>query len=217
MVKIMIADDQELVRLGLKNLLTRQPDWEVVAEAATVTEAVSLAAEHQPDVAVMDVQLGAGNGLDACRQITKTYPSVKVIILTALAGDDWLFNAISAGAVGYVLKRASNDDLVRAIQAVIHSGAMLDPGVTGPVLAKIRQFTHSEAFIGLTDKELKILLFIARGLTNREIAEKLHLGGGTVRNYVSAIFSKLGLSNRAEATAYAISHQLEDYIDLPEA
>lgn len=212
MIKIMIADDQELVRLGLKNLLMRQPEWTVVAEAATVTEAIRLAAEHQPHLVVMDVRLGAGNGIDACRQIVKNQPDIKVIMLSSSPQDDVLFNAISAGAAGYVLKRASNNDLVRAVEAVIHGGAALDPAVTGPVLAKIRRVASSEAFAGLTDKELKILLFIARGLPNRSIAENLHLGEGTVRNYVSSIFSKLGLSNRAEATAYALRHNLEDYL-----
>jgi DNA-binding NarL/FixJ family response regulator len=129
-------------------------------------------------------------------------------MLTSFAEDELLFNAISAGAVGYVLKQVGNDDLVRAIETVARGDAMLDPGVTGQVLAKLRDSTRSQAFTDLSERELKVLALIAQGKTNREIATHLYLGEGTVRNYVSNILDKLGLSNRAEATAYAVRHNL---------
>ena len=213
MIRIMIVDDHEVVRYGLKNLLDRQSEWEVVTEAGSVAEAVTNADQYQPDVVVMDIRLNDGSGIDACREIVKMHPKIKVIMLTSFAEDDLLFNAISAGAVGYVLKQVGNDDLIRAIETVARGEALLDPSITGQVLAKLRQATRIEAFSDLTDQELKVLAYIARGKTNKEIAGRLHLGEGTVRNYVSSIFGKLGLSNRAEATAYAVRHNLDDYVD----
>ena len=213
MVRIMIVDDHEVVRLGLKNLLDRQPGWEVIAEAGSVVDAIRKADEYKPDVVVMDIRLSDGSGIEACRDIVKIHPHIKVIMLTSF---ELLFNAISAGAVGYVLKQVGNDDLVRAIETVARGEALLDPTVTGQVLAKLREATRVEAFADLTDQELKVLSLIARGRTNKEIASFLHLGEGTVRNYVSSIFGKLNLSNRAEATAYAVRHNLDDYIEALE-
>jgi len=212
LVRIMIVDDHEVVRFGLKNLLMRQPGWEVVAEAGSVADAIQQAEECHPDVVVMDIRLSDGSGIQACREIVQSRPETKVIMLTSFAEDDLLFDAISAGAVGYVLKQVGNDDLVRAIETVARGDALLDPSVTNQVLARLRKTTRSEAFTELTDQELKVLSLIARGKTNKEIASALHLGEGTVRNYVSSIFGKLGLSNRAEATAYAVRHNLDDYI-----
>ncbi len=212
MVRIMVVDDHEVVRFGLKSLLTRQPGWEVVAEAGTVSGAIEKAAEYNPDIVVMDIRLSDGSGIDACREITQQNPQTKVIVLTSFAEDDLLFNAISAGASGYVLKQVGNDDLVRAIETILRGDALLDPSVTGQVLAKIRETTRSESFHNLTDQELRVLALIAEGKTNKEIAHTLHLGEGTVRNYVSSIFSKLQLSNRAEATAYAVRHNLDNFL-----
>lgn len=211
-MRIMVVDDHEVVRLGLNNLLARQPGWEVVGEAGTVADAIRLAGELEPDVIVMDIRLSDGSGIDACREIVKNHPTIKVIMLTSFAEDDLLFNAISAGATGYVLKQVGNDDLLRAIETVAQGGALLDPSVTGQVLAKLRDSTRSEAFANLTDQELKVLALITQGKTNKEIAASLYLGEGTVRNYVSNILDKLGLSNRAEATAYAVRHNLDDYL-----
>ncbi len=213
MIRIMIVDDHEVVRFGLKNLLARQPDWEVVTEAGSMAEAIQQANEHDPDVIVMDIRLNDGSGIDACREIVKQHPQVKVIMLTSFAEDELLFNAISAGAVGYVLKQVGNDDLIRAIETIARGEALLDPSITGQVLAKLRKASRVEAFADLTEQELKVLSLIARGHTNKEIATDLHLGEGTVRNYVSSIFGKLGLSNRAEATAYAVRHNLDDFVD----
>lgn len=211
-LRIMIVDDHEVVRLGLSNLLTRQPGWEVVAEAGTVAEAIRLADEYALDVIVMDIRLSDGSGIDACREIVKKHPEVKVIMLTSFAEDDLLFSAISAGAVGYVLKQVGNDDLLRAIETIARGDALLDPTITGQVLAKLRDSTRSEAFVNLTDQELRVLALITQGKTNKEIAADLYLGEGTVRNYVSNILDKLSLSNRAEATAYAVRHNLDEYL-----
>ncbi len=213
-LRLMIVDDHEVVRFGLSSLLTRRPGWEVVAEAGTVVEAIRLADEHAPDVIVMDIRLSDGSGIDACREIVKAHPNIKVIMLTSFAEDDLLFNAISAGAVGYVLKQVGNDDLVRAIETVARGDALLDPTVTGQVLAKLRDTTRSEAFTNLTDQELRVLALITQGKTNKEIAADLYLGEGTVRNYVSNILDKLSLSNRAEATAYAVRHNLDEYLKM---
>lgn len=211
LVRIMIVDDHEVVRFGLKNLLERRSDWKVVTEAGSVPQAIRRADEYRPDIIVMDIRLSDGSGIDACREIAKHHPQIKIIILTSFAEDELLFNAISAGAVGYVLKQVGNDDLIRAIETVARGEALLDPSVTGQVLAKLRETTRVEAFANLTEQELKVLALIAQGKTNKEIAASLHLGEGTVRNYVSSIFGKLGLSNRAEATAYAVRHNLDDY------
>ncbi|MCL4302305.1 MAG: response regulator transcription factor [Anaerolineae bacterium] len=212
----MIVDDHEVVRLGLNNLLARQPGWQVVAEAGTVADALQRADEHEPDVVLMDIRLGHESGVDACREIVKAHPDTKVIMLTSFAQDDLLFNAISAGAVGYVLKQVGNDDLIRAIRTVAQGNASLDPGVTGQVLAKLRESTRSEAFANLSERELKVLALITQGKTNKEIATSLYLGEGTIRNYVSNIFDKMGLGNRAEATAYAVRHNLDDYLKASE-
>jgi two-component system response regulator DevR len=186
-VRIMVVDDHEVVRLGLNNLLSRQPGWEVIAEAGTVKDAVRLADEHLPDVVVMDIRLSDGSGIDACQGIVKAHPNTKVIMLTTFAEDDLLFNAISAGAVGYVLKQVGNDDLVRAIETIARGEALLDPSITGRVLAKLRDTTYSQAFAGLSTQELKVLSLITQGKTNKDIALTLHLGEGTVRYYVSNI------------------------------
>ena len=211
-LSIMVVDDHEVVRFGLSNLLTRQPGWQVVAEAGTMADAIRLADEHEPDVIVMDIRLSDGSGIDACREIVEAHPDIKVIMLTSFAEDDLLFSAISAGAVGYVLKQVGNDDLIRAIETVARGDALLDPTITGQVLAKLRDSTRSEAFSNLTDQELRVLALITQGKTNKEIAADLYLGEGTVRNYVSNILDKLSLSNRAEATAYAVRHNLDEYL-----
>jgi two-component system response regulator DevR len=201
----MIVDDHEVVRLGLRGLLERQPGWQVVAEAATADEAVSRALECRPDVVVMDIRLAGSSGIDACRRIISQVPDTRVIMLTSYAEEELLFDAIAAGAAGYVLKQIGSDELVRAIETVGRGEALLDPSLTRRVLAKVREAARKEAFAAfadLTEQELRVLALISEGRTNREIAEALYLGEGTVRNYVSNILGKLGVSNRAEAAAY---------------
>jgi two-component system response regulator DevR len=216
-VRIMIVDDHEVVRLGLRGLLERQPGWQVVAEASTADEAVDRALELRPDVVVMDIRLAGSSGIEACRRIISEIPETKVIMLTSYAEDELLFDAIAAGAAGYVLKQIGSDELVRAIETVGRGEALLDPSLTRRVLARVREAARKEAFAAFTDlteQELRVLALISEGKTNREIAESLYLGEGTVRNYVSNILGKLGVSNRAEAAAYAVEHNLKDHMKL---
>lgn len=214
-MRIIIVDDHEVVRLGLKTLLDRHPDFTVIDEAATAREAVEKALRHSPDVVVMDVRLQGSSGIEACREIVAQAPDIKVIILTSYAEDELLFDAISAGAAGYVLKQIGGDELVRSIEAVGRGEALLDPSLVQKVFARVREAARKEeaaAFTDLTDQELRVLAQVAEGKTNREIAQALYLGEGTVRNYVSSILSKLNLTNRAEAAAYAVEHNLKDYL-----
>jgi len=213
--RILLVDDHEIVRLGLKALLERQPHFEVVAEASTAREAVEKVEAFSPDVVVMDIRLPGGSGIEACEEIVERFPNSKVIMLTSYAEDEMLFQAIRAGAAGYVLKQIGGDDLVRAIEAVSRGEAMLDPAVTQRIFQEVRKAAKEEeasAFSALTQQEKHVLLLVSEGKTNREIAKALFLGEGTVRNYVSSILSKLGVSNRAEAAAYAVEHNLRDYL-----
>src|SRR3990172_2870818 len=210
--RIMIVDDHEVVRLGLKALIDRHPDMEVVAEAATATDALEKALHFKPDVIVLDIRLGGSSGIDACREIIKQLPDARIIMLTSYAEDDMLFAAIRAGAAGYVLKQAGGQDLIRAIEMVGQGNSLLDQALTERVFAEVRRAAReqeSSAFSQLTEQERRVLALVAEGKTNREIAQDLHLGEGTVRNYVSNILSKLGLANRAEAAAYATRHNLK--------
>lgn len=211
----MLVDDHEVVRLGLKSLLERHPGFEVVAEAGNATEAVKKAVVHKPDVVVMDIRLPGGSGIEACQQITQELPDTKVVMLTSYAEDEMLFSAIRAGAAGYVLKQIGGEDLVRAIEAAGRGEASLDPALTQRVFSEVRKAVRKEeasAFAALTPQEMHVLLKVTEGKTNREIADVLFLGEGTVRNYVSSILSKLGVSNRAEAAAFAVEHHLKDYL-----
>ncbi|GAB4529165.1 MAG: response regulator transcription factor [Anaerolineales bacterium] len=213
--RILLVDDHEVVRLGLKALLERHPDFEVVAEAGTARDAVARVEEFAPDVVVMDIRMPGGSGIEACQEITKRYPATKVIMLTSYAEDEMLFSAIRAGAAGYVLKQIGGEDLVRAIDAVGRGEALLDPAVTQRIFQEVRKAAKEEeasAFSALTQQERHVLLLVSEGKTNREIARDLFLGEGTVRNYVSSILSKLGVSNRAEAAAYAVQHNLRDHL-----
>jgi DNA-binding NarL/FixJ family response regulator len=214
-LRIIIVDDHEVVRLGLRTLLDRHPDFTVIDEAGTAREAIQKTLHHTPDVVVMDVRLQGGSGIEACREIMGQAPDTKVIILTSYAEDELLFDAISAGAAGYVLKQIGGDELVRSIEAVGRGEALLDPSLVQKVFARVREAVRKEeaaAFTDLTDQELRVLAQVAEGKTNREIAKALYLGEGTVRNYVSSILSKLSLTNRAEAAAYAVEHSLKDYL-----
>jgi DNA-binding NarL/FixJ family response regulator len=214
-LRIILVDDHEVVRLGLRTLLDRHPSFTVIDEAGTAREAIEKTLQQQPDVVVMDVRLQGGSGIEACRKIMVQAPDTKVIILTSYAEDEMLFDAISAGAAGYVLKQIGGDDLVRSIESVGRGEALLDPSLVQKVFARVREAARKEeaaAFAELTDQELRVLAQVAEGKTNREIAKTLYLGEGTVRNYVSSILSKLGLTNRAEAAAYAVEHNLKDYL-----
>jgi two-component system, NarL family, response regulator DevR len=214
-VRILIADDHSVVRAGLRALLEHHGDFRVIAEAGTGEEAVAKAQEHKPDVAVLDVRMPGLSGIEACRRITESVENCKVIMLTSYAEDELLFAAIQAGASGYVLKRIGDNELVHAVERVSRGEGMLDPAMTSAVFAEMRKATeaqHAAAFSELTPQELSVLSLVAEGLTNRQIAVKLYLGEGTVRNYVSSILGKIGVSNRAEAAAYAVKHNIHEIL-----
>ncbi len=213
--RVLLVDDHEVVRLGLKSLLERHPQFEIVGEAGSAREALELVERNHPDVVVMDIRLPGTSGIEACEEITSRFPETHVLMLTSYAEDEMLFSAIRAGASGYVLKQIGGDELVHALEAVARGEALLDPAVTQRVFQEVRRAVKEEeasAFAHLSQQEKHVLLLVSEGKTNREIAKALFLGEGTVRNYVSSILSKLGVSNRAEAAAYAVEHNLREYI-----
>jgi len=214
-LRILLVDDHEVVRLGMKVLLDKHQEFTVVAEADSEEGAVEQALLHEPDIILMDIRLAGGSGIEACHKITQALPDTKVIMLTSFADDELLFAAIRAGATGYVLKQVGGGDLIRALEATARGESMLDPSLTQRVFVEVRRSIQKEeaiAFADLTGQEKQVLALIAAGKTNREIATELYLSEGTVRNYVSSILSKLNVSNRAEAAAYAIKHHLQDHI-----
>ena len=213
--KIIIVDDHEVVRIGLKSLLDKYPQYEVAGEAKNAKEAVNQVQKHQPDIVLMDIRLPGPSGISACEEIKDKYPDVQVIMLTSYAEDEMLFSAIKAGASGYVLKQIDSAGLVKSLDAVSRGEASLDPAVTQRVFQEVRRAVKEEeaaSFAELSDQEKMVLKLVSEGKTNREIAQLLYLGEGTVRNYVSSILSKLEVSNRAEAAAYAVAHNLKEFI-----
>jgi DNA-binding NarL/FixJ family response regulator len=205
--------------MGLRALLGRYPHLQVVGEASTAEEAVAEAEQKHPDVVVMDVRLPGRSGVEACREIRARLPGTRVIMLTAYEDDQALFEAIAAGASGYVLKQIGSEALVQAIETVGRGEALLDPAVTERVLRRLREDTRErrlQAFAGLTEREVHILAGIARGLSNKEIAHRLGLREKTVRNYVSTILEKLGLSSRVQAATYALEHRIGEVCPLEE-
>ncbi len=211
--RIIIVDDHEIVRLGLKSLLDQYPQYEVVSEAKNAKESIAQVETYQPDIVLMDIRLPGKSGIDACEEIKQRFPEVKVIMLTSYAEDEMLFSAIKAGASGYVLKQIDSNGLVMSLEAVARGEASLDPAVTQRVFQEVRRAVKDEeaaSFTELSQQEKMVLKLVSEGKTNREIAQSLYLGEGTVRNYVSSILSKLSVSNRAEAAAYAVEHNLKE-------
>lgn len=214
-LNILLADDHEVVRLGVRALIERNAEMKVVGEASTVQEAISQTEALAPDVVVLDIRMPGGDGLQACHEIKKCRPSTKIIVLTSFPDDEILLDAIACGADGYVLKQIGSDDLIRALERVGRGESLLDPALTDRVFAKVREARRRErahAFAELTGQEMRILALVAQGKTNREIGTELLLSSKTVRNYVSVILGKLNLSSRAEAAAYAARHRVEDYL-----
>lgn len=203
--RILIVDDHEVVREGLRALLSRREGFEVVGQAGTVEQAVTEAGRTQPDVIVMDVRLPDGSGIEACREIRESRPETKVIMLTSYADDDAVFASILAGAAGYVLKQTRGAALADAIAAVARGESLLDAAVTQKVMERVRSASQRKAddpLDALTEQEHKILSLIAEGKTNKEIADEVYLSDKTVKNYVSNILSKLNLRRRSEAAAF---------------
>lgn len=218
-IRILIADDHSVVRAGLRSLLEHQGHFRVIAEAGTGEEAIRLAKEHRPDVAVLDIRMPGVSGIEACRQILASVSTCKVVMLTSYAEDELLMAAIQAGASGYVLKRIGDNELVQAVERVSRGEGMLDPAMTASVFAEVRkanQAQHAVAFSELTPQEMAVLAHVAEGMTNRQIAVKLYLGEGTVRNYVSSILSKINAHNRAEAAAFAVRNKISEFVSTSE-
>jgi two-component system, NarL family, response regulator DevR len=208
-LRVMVVDDHEVVRRGLRALLEAAGDISVVAEAGTVQQAISAADEQQPDVIVMDVRLGDGSGVEATREIRARRPETQVLMLTSFADDEALFASIMAGAAGYVLKQIRGGELLRAVRAVGEGQSLLDPAVTQSVLQRLRRGKHmleDERLARLSAQEERILKLIADGRTNRQIGVELSLAEKTVKNYVSNILGKLDVERRAEAAAYLARH-----------
>jgi len=210
-LRLLVVDDHEVVRQGLVALLARREEFQVVAQAGTVTQALEAARTYHPDLVVMDARLPDGSGIEACRQIRADWPATRVVILTCYADQGAVVDAIVAGASGYLLKESRGHDLVTALEAVGRGESLLDPAVTEPVLERLRRTpggTSSKALPALTPQERQILEGIAEGKTNKQIAAELFLSDKTIKNYVSAVFAKLHVQRRAQAAAYAARHQL---------
>ncbi len=203
-IRVFLLDDHEVVRRGVRDLLTAEPDITVVGEAGTASSALARIPALKPDVAVLDVRLPDGNGVTVCREIRSKMPEVACLMLTSFGDDEALFDAIMAGAAGYVLKQIRGTDLVGAVRTVASGRSLLDPEAASRVMRRMReQAQHADPLSGLTDQERRILELIGEGLTNRQIGERLFLAEKTVKNYVSALFAKLGMERRAQAAAYA--------------
>jgi two-component system, NarL family, response regulator DevR len=212
-IRVMLVDDHDIVRDGIRALLERAPDLVVCAEAATMRQAVTQADRSLPEVILMDVRLPDGSGVEATREIRAAHPQIRVVMLTSFADDQALFASILAGAAGYVLKQINAADLLRAVRTVAAGGSLLDPGVTGTVLARLRagkQLLRDERLARLSPQEERILGLVAEGLTNRQIGQRLGLAEKTVKNYMSSVLSKLRVGRRAEAAAYLARHTVDE-------
>ena len=204
MIRVFLLDDHEVVRRGLADLLQAEGDIEVVGESGSAVEATNRAPALRPDVAILDARLPDGSGIDVCRDIRAVDPSIKGLILTSYEDDEALFAAIMAGASGYVLKQIRGTDLVDAVRRVAAGQSLLDPAVTARVLERIRTgIEEPRELKSLTDQERRILEYIAEGLTNHEIAQRMYLADKTVKNYVSSVLAKLGLERRTQAAVLA--------------
>ena len=206
-VRVFLLDDHELVRRGIRDLLWAEDDLTVVGEASTAEEALEKIPQTKPDVAVLDVRLGEGDGtsgIEVCRDIRSGHPEVACVMLTSFADDEALFASIMAGAAGYVLKQIRGTELVNAIRRVAAGESLLDPAVTARVLERLRApQAEVDPLAGLSPQERRILDLIAEGRTNRQIGEAMFLAEKTVKNYVSNLLAKLGMERRTEAAAYA--------------
>ena len=203
-VRVFLLDDHEIVRRGVKELLEAEGDLEVVGEAGTAQEALARVTPTRPDVAVLDVRLPDGDGVEVCREIRSAHPDIHCLMLTSFADDEALFQAIMAGASGYVLKQIKGADVVEAVRSVAKGQSLLDPSVTARVLERLRAGPDEDELLArLSPQERNILRLIADGLTNRQIAEQVHLAEKTVKNYVSNLLSKLGMERRTQAAVYA--------------
>ena len=203
-VRVFLLDDHEVVRRGVADLLEAEPDLTVVGEAATAAEALARVPAVRPDVAVLDVRLPDGDGVTVCRELRSMLPDLRCLMLTSFADDDALFDAIMAGASGYVLKQIRGTDLVGAVRTVANGQSLLDPRTTAKVLERMRAAAEDKGPVaGLSEQERTVLALIGEGLTNREIGERMFLAEKTVKNYVSHLLAKLGMQRRTQAAILA--------------
>ena len=210
-LRLVVVDDHEVVRQGLVALLERREAFQVVGEAGSVEEALGVVRRFRPDLVVMDVRLPDGSGIEACREIRAEMPETRVIILTSYPDEEAVLSAIIAGASGYLLKQIRGRDLVNALEAVGRGESLLDPAVTEKVLERVRRIatgTYTDELSSLTAQEQRILMLVAEGKTNKEIASEVFLSDKTVKNYVSSILSKLNLERRAQAAAFVAKHRI---------
>src|SRR5512141_1685741 len=212
-IRILLVDDHDIVRLGLMTLINDRTDMQVVGEAGDASEAVAQVEKLQPDVVLMDIRLPGESGIDATRKIAERFPATKVVMLTSFADDENVVRAVAAGAVGYVLKKVGNDELLRAIAAAARGEALLDPATTAKLLSRVREAERKselDAFRDLSPREMEVLALVAQARTNGEIGQALGLTEKTVGNYVSTILEKLHLSNRIELATYAIEYHIHE-------
>lgn len=211
LMKILLCDDQAVIRDGLEMLLNLEKDIRVIATAQDGAEAVELAAQKKPDLILMDLKMPGTNGIEATRQIHARFPDIKVLVLTTYDDDEWVFDAIRAGASGYLLKDTPREKIIEAIRGTVAGRSFVDPAVAGKLLNQVASNQTQPASLltdKLTERETDVLRLIAKGFNNGEIANQLHLSEGTVRNHVSAILEKLGVSDRTQAAVIAIQHGL---------
>lgn len=210
-MKILLCDDQAVIRDGLEMLLTLEKDFQVVGTAQDGAEAVELAAQKGPDIVLMDLKMPGTNGIEATRQIHARFPEMKIIVLTTYDDDEWVFDAIRAGASGYLLKDTPRQKIVEAIRGTMEGKSFVDPAIAGKLMNQVASNQKQPTSLlveKLTERELDVLRLIAKGFNNSDIAGQLHLSEGTVRNHVSAILEKLGVSDRTQAAVIAIQHGL---------
>jgi DNA-binding NarL/FixJ family response regulator len=206
-IRVFLLDDHEIVRRGIKELLEADGDIEVVGESGSAQEATRRIPALRPDVAILDGRLPDGSGIDVCREVRSVDPSIKALILTSYDDDDALFAAIMAGAAGYILKQVRGTDFLDTVRRVAAGQSMLDPAMTAQVLERVRTGPpRNKELEMLTDQEQKILELIGEGMTNRQIAERMFLAEKTVKNYVSSLLAKLGLTSRTQAAIFATKH-----------
>jgi two-component system response regulator DevR len=203
MTRVFLLDDHEIVRRGVRELLESQADIEVVGEAGTAEEAYGRVPATTPDVALLDLRLPDGDGIEVCREIRSRHPEIECIILTSFSDDEAVYAAILAGAAGYLLKQVRGTDIVDAVRRAARGESLLDPTVTRRVLDRLRRREETDELAALTNQERRILDLIGEGLTNRQIGERIHLAEKTVKNYVSNLLAKMGMSRRTEAAAFA--------------
>jgi two-component system, NarL family, response regulator DevR len=213
-IRVFLLDDHEIVRRGLADLIGLEKDMEVVGEAGSVHDALVRIPATRPDVAVLDVRLPDGSGVEVCREIRSTLPEVSALMLTSYSDDEALFDAIMAGASGYVLKEIRGNDLIEAIRQVAAGNSLLDPVATARVLDRMRNGDrHDPRLDALSEQERRILELIGEGMTNRQIGDQMHLAEKTIKNYVSSLFAKLGMERRTQAAAFAARLSAENVQD----